>query len=303
METNLIKFWKRIKVLNKSRLKSELNQMKKITSPRKSAIKPMTLRRHVGHTPTAFNGATRLRRVTMATFSMDAVSNRNNAEGETASGGDGSGGRTKVMDGSWNPRRVNCWPLYVRLGDTLALPWPRKSMHPFVFSRALYQPLPLYPPVLLFFHLHTTATLCHHRRRGQPLLALHTLSLFLCLSAAALFFGPQKGELGGVGDVRLLHYVFLTEPPLTSTLSHPPRPFVSPLESSFFSLSPLFSFPMPTIPFRCFSLGRERILLVAEVFFFRARKRTFLLITRPVGVGRCRVELISYVHEFEVGTS
>lgn len=63
------------------------------------------------------------------------------------------------MDGRWKQKRVNCWPLYVRLGDTLG---PRKSMHPHA-----------------------------------------TLSL-------------DAGE--GVGDVRLLHYVFLS--PLTLTLFH-----------------------------------------------------------------------------------
>lgn len=67
--------------------------------------------------------------------------------------------RRKVMDGRWKQKRVNCWPLYVRLGDTLG---PRKSMHPHA-----------------------------------------TLSL-------------DAGE--GVGDVRLLHYVFLS--PLTLILFH-----------------------------------------------------------------------------------
>lgn len=178
----------------------------------------------------------------------------------------GSGGRTKVMDGSWNPRRVNCWPLYVRLGDTLALPWPRKSMHPFVFSRALHQPFPLYPPPVLLSSTYTTLTLCHHRRRAANSSSLYiyththiyTLSLSLTpsLSSRSLFFGPQKGELGGVGDVRLLHYVFLTEPPLTSTLSHPLDPSSSSEVFLLFpsSLSPGFSctlFPdAHYVPFR-----------------------------------------------------
>ena len=57
------------------------------------------------------------------------------------------------MDGWWKPKRVNCWPLYVRLGDTLGSAWPRKSMHPFVLSRyqpsLLRQPPPLTPPLSL----------------------------------------------------------------------------------------------------------------------------------------------------------
>jgi len=68
--------------------------------------------------------------------------------------GDG-GGRTKVMDGSWNPRRVNCWPLHVRLGDTLALPRPRKSMHPFVLSRAPSTPLASRTPSFTYTTIYT----------------------------------------------------------------------------------------------------------------------------------------------------
>lgn len=118
-----------------------------------------------------------------------------------------------------------------------------------------------------FLHLHHYLHR-HQRRRGQPLLSL-SLSPFLA-TAAALSSSPQKGELEGVGDVRLLHYVFLTEPPLTSTPSSPHLD-----SSSFrrsFSLSPPVprSFSMPAT-FPRFSSDRERILPVAEVFFFLAR--------------------------------
>lgn len=162
------------------------------------------------------------------------------------SSGDGSG-RTKVMDGFWNPRRVNCWPLHVRLGDTLALPRPRKSMHPCVLSRT--PPIPSVSSSSSFLHLHRYHYLHRHVAVANPY-SLPDLynSLFPSLSrksAGPLFFAPEKGELGGVGDVRLLHYVFLTEPPLTSTLS-PPLDSLS-LRRSFFSLSP----PFPVLS-RCY---------------------------------------------------
>jgi hypothetical protein len=108
-----------------------------------------------------------------------------------------------------------------------------------------------------------------------------SLSLSLPLTIAALFFTPEKGELGGVGDVRLLHYVFLTEPPLTSTLSSSrlfPRPY-------FFSLSPRFSvLSRCPLPFRVSSLTENESFPLLKSFFF-SREPTFLLITRPVGVG------------------
>jgi len=120
-------------------------------------------------------------------LSMDAVSNRNNAGGGGDSFG-GDAGRTKVMDGSWNPRRVNCWPLHVRLGDTLALPWSRKSMHPFVFSRALLDCSPvlslsLPPPT--HRHQHTLASTS---RPTPP--SFSTCSL---ATAAVLSFAPARG--------------------------------------------------------------------------------------------------------------
>jgi len=132
--------------------------------------------------------------------------------------GDG-GGRTKVMDGSWNPRRVNCWPLHVRLGDTLALPRPRKSMHPFVLSRAPSTPLASRTPSFTYTTIYTATNVAV----ANPY-SLSPVSTTLSPSrdsGGSLFSVPQKGELGGVGDVRLLHYVFLTEPPLTSTLPPP----------------------------------------------------------------------------------
>lgn len=139
-------------------------------------------------------------------------------------------------------------------------------MHPFVLSRAtnprpsvhLLPPTPPSPPP----------------RPTPPCSGLYMLSR----GAAALFFTPEKGELGGVGDVRLLHYVFLTEPPLTSTLS-PSTSRPSSLRHSFFSLSPspslpssplaAFSLELRPLPFRVLYTA-ERIL-PAEVFFFRAR--------------------------------
>lgn len=134
--------------------------------------------------------------------------------GETTLGGGGR--RTKVMDGSWNPRRVNCWPLHVRLGDTLALPRLRKSMHPFVHSRAT-NPLGLSPSSFCFTYTITNTIVAVANLSS-------TCSLLFSFSRQRqqqqpLFLALEKGELGGVGDVRLLHYVFLTEPPLTSTLS------------------------------------------------------------------------------------
>lgn len=149
--------------------------------------------------------------------------------GETTLGGGGR--RTKVMDGSWNPRRVNCWPLHVRLGDTLALPRLRKSMHPFVLARATN---PLGPPSFSFCFTYTTVVVAN---------LFSTYSLLFSFSRQQQ---PEKGELGGVGDVRLLHYVFLTEPPLTSTLSlssTPSFPFCRsfhPQPFSVLSRCPLF---------------------------------------------------------------
>lgn len=70
------------------------------------------------------------------------------------------------MDGWWNPRRVNCWPLHVRLGDTLALPWPRKSMHPFVLSR--YQPLPRAPAAATERNPSSLRPLCPLTEQRQP---------------------------------------------------------------------------------------------------------------------------------------
>lgn len=175
------------------------------------------------------------------------------------SSGDG-GGRTKVMDGSWNPRRVNCWPLHVRLGDTLALPRPRKSMHPFVLSRAPPTPSTSRPPSSTYTTIYTATNVAV----ANP----YSLSLFLLLlTIAALFFAPEKGELGGVGDVRLLHYVFLTEPPLTSTLSSS-RP-------SFFSLSPLFSvLSRCPLPFRVSSPTENESFPLLKSFFPRASRRS-----------------------------
>jgi len=210
--------------------------------------------------------------VTMAMFSMDAVSNRNNAGGRD-SFGDG-GGRTKVMDGSWNPRRVNCWPLYVRLGDTLALPRPRKSMHPFVLSRALLTPLASRTPFSTYTTIYTATNVAMANSYS-----LTTLSLSRD-SGGSLFFTPQKGELGGVGDVRLLHYVFLTEPPLTSTLFPPRRSSSHPS----FPFHPLFTFlSWCPLPFRVSPLNKFFPLLKSS---FSSHEPTFLLITRSVGVGR-----------------
>lgn len=92
-------------------------------------------------------------------------------------------------------------------------------------------------------------------------------------SGGSLFFVLQKGELGGVGDVRLLHYVFLTEPPLTSTL--PPPLDSSSLKRSFFSLLPsvLRSFSMPTT-FPRFSCENESFSLLKS-FFSRANRLSF----------------------------
>jgi len=104
----------------------------------------------------------------------------------------------------------------------------------------------------------------------------------------------SRGELGGVRDVRLLHYVFLTEPPLTSTLflRLSPAPHSSAAPSSL-SLS---SFPSPSAfsilsrcPPRTF-LSNEcpppsRPTARAEVSFFRERANLPPLITRPVRVG------------------
>lgn len=112
-------------------------------------------------------------------------------------GGDSSGddgGRTKVMDGSWNPRRVNCWPLHVRLGDTLALPRPRKSMHPFVLSRA--PPIPSASSSSSFLHLH------HYTYTATNVANPYSLSFSFCntllslsrSSGGPLFFAPEKGE-------------------------------------------------------------------------------------------------------------
>lgn len=157
------------------------------------------------------------------------------------------------MDGSWNPRRVNCWPLHVRLGDTLALPRPRKSMHPFVLSRAPPTPSASHPPSSSTY---TTIYTANNVAVANPysLFGLYN-SLTLSLSRESvglLFFATEKGELGGVGDVRLLHYVFLTEPPLTSTLSLPrlrvpqallPFPF-TPCSPLFLDARYLSTFPL-----------------------------------------------------------
>jgi len=111
------------------------------------------------------------------------------------------------------------------------------------------------------------------------LLLVYMLSRY---SSGPLLRSGSRGELGGVRDVRLLHYVFLTEPPLTSTLflhfslslslSLRFSRFLIPqlLPSSLF-LSPPFSVLSRCPPaFLCVP-ARVPPTARAEVFFLHAR--------------------------------
>lgn len=190
--------------------------------------------------------------------------------GETTLGGGGR--RTKVMDGSWNPRRVNCWPLHVRLGDTLALPRLRKSMHPFVHS--LSTPSASRPPPSA-----SPTPYQRHRRRGQPLLYMLCLVLFLATATATAAPLPRLGE-GWVRGCRRRPATALCISHRAATNFHS-----LPFAHSFFSLLPVFpsstilrSFSMPIILPR-FSFYRERESSSPLKSFSSSRELTFLLIT------------------------
>lgn len=147
-------------------------------------------------------------------------------------------------------------------------------------SRARHQsprPPPRPPPSSTYTTIYTATNVAV---ANPPTLspASTTLSLSIFLSRNSdgpIFFAPEKGELGGVGDVRLLHYVFLTEPPLTSTLSLVPlipRPSGAP--SFPFHPAPLpppFLRTFSTLPFRVSPPTENESFPLLKSFFFLAR--------------------------------